>query len=90
MFGVVAAWAVAKYEFRGKALLLTLIDLPFSVSPVVAGLIWKIYKPTTRELIIGLFTAFYVSYWVLTIVGTSFRGPSQTLVWPWDLPLTHH
>jgi sulfate transport system permease protein len=38
MFGLAAAWAVAKFEFRGKALLITLIDLPFSVSPVVAGL----------------------------------------------------
>lgn len=40
VFGVCAAWAVAKFEFRGKALLITLIDLPFSVSPVVAGLIY--------------------------------------------------
>ncbi len=38
VFGVAAAWAIAKYEFRGKAFLITLIDLPFSVSPVVAGL----------------------------------------------------
>jgi len=40
VFGVTAAWAVAKYEFKGKAFLTTLIDLPFSVSPVVAGLIY--------------------------------------------------
>jgi sulfate transport system permease protein len=39
-FGVAAAWAIAKFEFRGKNLLVTLIDLPFSVSPVVAGLIY--------------------------------------------------
>jgi sulfate transport system permease protein len=38
LFGVVAAWAIAKFDFRGKAVLITLIDLPFSVSPVVAGL----------------------------------------------------
>lgn len=38
VFGVAAAWCIAKYEFRGKALLTTLVDLPFSVSPVVAGL----------------------------------------------------
>lgn len=38
LFGLAAAWAVAKFEFRGKSLLITLIDLPFSVSPVVAGL----------------------------------------------------
>lgn len=40
IFGVAAAWAVAKFEFRGKSLLITLIDLPFSVSPVVSGLIY--------------------------------------------------
>jgi len=40
VFGVAAAWAVAKFEFRGKAFLTTLIDLPFAVSPVVAGLIY--------------------------------------------------
>jgi sulfate transport system permease protein len=40
VFGVSAAWAIAKHDFRGKQLLITLIDLPFSVSPVVAGLIY--------------------------------------------------
>jgi sulfate transport system permease protein len=40
VFGVCAAWCIAKYEFRGKAFLTTLVDLPFSVSPVVAGLIY--------------------------------------------------
>ncbi|MFA7305616.1 MAG: sulfate ABC transporter permease subunit CysW [Hyphomicrobium sp.] len=40
VFGLAAAWAIAKFEFRGKNLLITLIDLPFSVSPVVAGLIY--------------------------------------------------
>ena len=40
VFGLCAAWAIAKHEFPGKALLITLIDLPFSVSPVVAGLIY--------------------------------------------------
>jgi sulfate/thiosulfate transport system permease protein len=40
VFGVSAAWAIAKYQFRGKALLTTLIDLPFSVSPVIAGLVY--------------------------------------------------
>ena len=39
IFGLAAAWAIAKFEFRGKNVLLTLIDLPFSVSPVVAGLV---------------------------------------------------
>ena len=40
VFGVAAAWCIAKYEFRGKAFLITLVDLPFSVSPVVAGLVY--------------------------------------------------
>ena len=48
MFGISAAWAIAKFEFRGKNLLLTLIDLPFAVSPVVSGLIFV--------LLLGKFT----------------------------------
>ena len=40
VFGVSAAWAIAKFDFRGKQFLITLIDLPFSVSPVIAGLIY--------------------------------------------------
>jgi sulfate transport system permease protein len=40
LFGVAAAWAIARFEFRGRSLLVTLIDLPFSVSPVVAGLVY--------------------------------------------------
>lgn len=40
VFGVASAWAVARFEFRGKSLLVTFIDLPFSMSPVVSGLVW--------------------------------------------------
>jgi sulfate/thiosulfate transport system permease protein len=40
IFGIAAAWAIAKFDFRGKSLLITLIDLPFSVSPVISGLIY--------------------------------------------------
>jgi sulfate transport system permease protein len=40
VFGVAMAWAIAKYEFRGKAFLTTLVDLPFSVSPVISGLVY--------------------------------------------------
>ena len=40
VFGIAAAWAVARFEFTGKSLLITLIDLPFSVSPVIAGLVY--------------------------------------------------
>jgi hypothetical protein len=57
---------------------------------ILGGIIQTIFRPTRRELIIALFTGFFVSYWVLTIFGTSFRGPGQDLMWPWNLPLTHH
>jgi sulfate transport system permease protein len=40
LFGIAAAWAIARFEFRGKSLLVTFIDLPFSMSPVVSGLVW--------------------------------------------------
>ena len=40
VFGLIAAWAIAKFEFPGKTLLITLIDLPFSVSPVISGLVF--------------------------------------------------
>src|SRR2546423_7208679 len=42
LFGLAAAWAIAKFQFKGKPLLITLIDLPFSVSPVVAGLMFVV------------------------------------------------
>src|SRR6187401_1035143 len=40
VFGIVAAWAITKYDFAGKSLLITVVDLPFSVSPVIAGLVF--------------------------------------------------
>ncbi len=40
LFGICAAWAIAKFEFRGKAILITLIDLPFAVSPIISGLVY--------------------------------------------------
>ncbi|HLU36797.1 MAG TPA: hypothetical protein VKZ61_13585 [Thermomicrobiales bacterium] len=57
---------------------------------VLAGLVKTIFKPTTREMIIALYTGFFVAYWLLAFIGTSFRGPGQELMWPWDLPLVHH
>ncbi|GHT90519.1 sulfate ABC transporter permease subunit CysW [Betaproteobacteria bacterium] len=48
VFGVAAAWCVAKFEFRGKQLLTTLIDLPFSVSPVIAGLVFVLVFGTNQ------------------------------------------
>src|SRR5690606_22903284 len=40
VFGLAASWAIAKFEFKGKAFLITLIDLPFSISPVISGLVY--------------------------------------------------
>ncbi|HEY8446530.1 MAG TPA: hypothetical protein VIL01_05425 [Thermomicrobiales bacterium] len=57
---------------------------------VLMGIVQAIFKPTRREMIIALFTGFYVTYIVLTIFGTAFRGPEQDLMWPWNLPLEHH
>ena len=50
VFGLAAAWAVTKFEFRGKSILITLIDMPFSVSPVVAGLIYVLLFGTQSFL----------------------------------------
>ena len=57
IFGVAASWAIAKFEFRGKSLLITLIDLPFSVSPVISGLVYVILFGTQ-----GYFGAYLQSY----------------------------
>ncbi|MEX0809229.1 MAG: sulfate ABC transporter permease subunit CysW [Dongiaceae bacterium] len=59
VFGVAAAWAIAKHRFRGRAFLISLIDLPFSVSPVVAGLVYI--------LLLGPFTP--VGAWLLEDFG---------------------
>jgi quinol-cytochrome oxidoreductase complex cytochrome b subunit len=53
-------------------------------------MVQSIFKPTRREMIIALYTGFFVTYFVLGIFGTSFRGEGQELTWPWDLPLVHH
>ena len=68
--------------------------LPFGI--IVANIVifvaavQAIFRPTRREMVIALFTAFVATYVVLTISGTSFRGEGQNLTWPWDLPLEHH
>ncbi|MDF2987279.1 MAG: sulfate transporter, inner rane subunit CysW [Eubacterium sp.] len=51
IFGLVAAWAVAKFKFKGKNLLITIIDLPFAISPVVAGLIFVLLFSTSHGLL---------------------------------------
>ncbi len=65
LFGVAAAWAIAKFDFRGKQVLITLIDLPFSVSPVIAGLVFVLlfgaqgwFGPWLRENDIQIVYAF--------------------------------
>lgn len=50
VFGVCASWAIAKFEFKGKAFLITLIDLPFSVSPVISGLVYVLLFGTGSVL----------------------------------------
>ncbi|GJD57803.1 sulfate ABC transporter permease subunit CysW [Methylobacterium dankookense] len=57
VFGVAAAWAIAKFEFPGKSLLVTLIDLPFSVSPVVSGLIYVLVFGSQ-----GVFGGFFAAH----------------------------
>lgn len=57
---------------------------------ILMGAVQRLFRPTRREMIIALFTGFVVTYIMLTIFGTSFRGEGQTLTWPWNLPLTHH
>jgi quinol-cytochrome oxidoreductase complex cytochrome b subunit len=57
---------------------------------VLVALVQRLFRPTRRELIIALFTGFVVTYIVLTVSGTSFRGEGQDLTWPWNLPLEHH
>ncbi len=57
---------------------------------VLVVMVQRIFRPTTRELIIALFTGFFVTYIVLSIFGTSFRGTGQSLTVPWKLPLEHH
>jgi len=62
-FGLTVAWAVAKFKFKGKNLLTTFIDLPFSISPVVAGLIFVLLFSTTHGILAPLLNA-----WDLKII----------------------
>ena len=52
---------------------------------LVALVRWR-WRADRRELLIALFTGFFVTYIVLTVVGTAFRGPGMALFWPWDIP----
>ena len=61
-FGLAAAWSITKFQFRGKSLLLTLIDVPFSVSPVVAGLVYVLLFGLQ-----GLFGAWFAAHGIKII-----------------------
>lgn len=85
VFGVAAAWTIAKFEFRGKSVLLTLIDLPFSVSPVISGLIYVLifgaqgwFGPWLREHDIKIL--FAVPGIVLATVFVTFPFVARELI----------
>jgi sulfate transport system permease protein len=85
VFGVAAAWTIAKFEFRGKNILLTLIDLPFSVSPVISGLIYVLifgaqgwFGPWLREHDINIL--FAVPGIVLATVFVTFPFVARELI----------
>ena len=85
VFGVAAAWAIAKFEFRGKSFLITLIDLPFSVSPVTSGLIYVLIfgaqgwiGPTLQEH--GIQIIFAVPGIVLATIFVTFPFVARELI----------
>jgi len=85
VFGLAAAWAIAKYQFRGKSLLVTLIDLPFSISPVVAGLLFVLlfglqgyFGPWLSEH--GIRIIFAVPGMVLATVFVTFPFVARELI----------
>jgi sulfate transport system permease protein len=85
VFGLAAAWAIAKFDFRGKSLLVTLIDLPFSVSPVISGLIYVLlygangwFGPVLKELDIKII--FNVTGLVLATIFVTFPFVARELI----------
>ncbi len=85
VFGLAAAWAIAKFDFRGKSLLVTLIDLPFSVSPVISGLIYVLlygangwFGPFLKEWDIKII--FNVTGLVLATVFVTFPFVARELI----------
>jgi sulfate transport system permease protein len=85
IFGVAAAWCIAKFEFPGKSVLLTLIDLPFSISPVVAGLVYVLlfgaqglFGPYLQS--IGVDIIFAVPGIVLATVFVTFPFVARELI----------
>jgi sulfate transport system permease protein len=85
VFGVAAAWAIAKFEFKGKAFLITLIDLPFSVSPVISGLVYVLLFGTSSLLgpwlkLHGIVILFAVPGIVLATVFVTFPFVARELI----------
>jgi sulfate transport system permease protein len=85
LFGLCAAWAIAKFEFRGKSLLITFIDLPFSVSPVISGLIYVLlygahgwFGPFLAEH--GIKIIFTVTGLVLATIFVTFPFVARELI----------
>jgi sulfate transport system permease protein len=84
-FGLAAAWAIAKFDFKGKSLLVTLIDLPFSVSPVISGLIYVLlhgangwFGPFLKEWDIKI--VFNVAGLVLATIFVTFPFVARELI----------
>ncbi len=85
IFGLAAAWAIAKFEFRGKSLLITLIDLPFSVSPVISGLVYVLLFGAQGYLgpwldAMGIKVIFTVTGLVLATVFVTFPFVARELI----------
>ncbi|MCC6919291.1 MAG: sulfate ABC transporter permease subunit CysW [Alphaproteobacteria bacterium] len=85
VFGLAASWAIAKFEFKGKSLLVTLIDLPFSVSPVVSGLVFILLFGAhgwfgTELQQMGLKLVFSVTGLVLATVFVTFPFVARELI----------
>nr|WP_298688657.1 sulfate ABC transporter permease subunit CysW [uncultured Dongia sp.] len=85
VFGLAGAWAIAKFEFRGKSILLTLVDLPFSVSPVISGLIYVLlygahgwFGPTLQEW--GIKVIFNIAGLVLATIFVTFPFVARELI----------
>jgi hypothetical protein len=71
--------------FLVEILLPTLIMVGLSV--LLVYILWRIrWVRTSRDVMIAIFTGFMVIFWLMTIVGSAFRGAGQELVWPWDVP----
>ncbi len=85
VFGLAAAWAITKFEFRGKGFLITLIDLPFSVSPVISGLVYVLLFGAQGYLgpfldALGIKVIFTVTGLVLATVFVTFPFVARELI----------